>query len=152
MPGSSKSSNGTPAAPPSLQKSTSSSKNQTSIAGFFKRKDLEAPQIGTPMSNGVALRTSKHAKGNGPGSSAGPSIQSLTPVASSDGAEEADEVNDVKPVERNGKQPSNGLPSPVTPAITVMLTDGAADHVAPKGFYSPSRKVWLSFGCTAILY
>ena len=69
------------------------------------------------------------------------SSQSLTPAASSDAAEEPhDEVVQPEPSEVNGKGPSNSLPSPITPSSAVAV-ENQTDVGAPKGFYSPSRKV-----------
>jgi len=143
MAPSTKTPNGTPSAPPaSLKKSTSSSKNQTSIAGFFRKAQgtqastNDAPRLhsSTLPINGLAK------KGANRGSS-----QSLTPAPSSDAVapEDVKEEENIKPVKRNGNV-SNGLPSPITPASAVNAGDGVGDDVVPKGFYSPSRKVRVS--------
>ena len=144
MVGSSKSTNDTPSAPPLLKKSSSSSKNQTSIAGFFRRKDLEAATDGTPKINGSALPVHSSPKKNRPKKWPGASSQSLTPAPSSDAADEVKEEEEVRAVNPNAGPVSNGLPSPITPASTVGKGDVAADDTAPKGFYSPSRKVSFS--------
>jgi len=141
MVGSSKITNGTPAPPPSLKKSTSSSKNQTSIAGFFRKKDSGPATIGTPKINGSALPVHASPKKHGLKKLSSAPSQSLTPAPSSDAAEEVIEEEDKKLAKLNGNGINNGLPSPITPAGTVAVIDGAADDIAPKGFYSPSRKV-----------
>lgn len=130
------------AAPPSLKKSSSSSKNQTSIAGFFKRKGPETMTGGTPKINGSALPMHRSPKKNGVDKPTRFLNHSLTPAPSSDAAEEVkEEDNDAKPARLDGNPTPNGLPSPITPASAIGVGDGAVDDIAPKGFYSPSRKV-----------
>ena len=142
MVDSSKVSNGSPAAPPSLKKSSSSSKNQTSIAGFFRKKDPEAVSNGTPTINGSALPLHVSPKKKGvkklPKAS---NHHNLTPAPSSDAVEDIEEEQEVKSVRLNGAHAPNGLPSPVTPASIGARNDVVADDTAPKGFYSPPRKV-----------
>ena len=121
------------APPPSLKKSTSSqsAKNQSSIASFFQRKPT-GPELGLPV-NGVPKKT---AASSSPKASV--STSSLTPAPSSD----APEYEDDTPVGKiNGEQLANGLPSPVTPAAAKVKNEDSNGLVAPKGFYSPSRKV-----------
>lgn len=139
MAGPSKTATTTPAPPASLKKSTSSSKNQTSIAGFFRKKDPEASTNGTPKINGSALPVTTISKTNGSKIHRGASSQSLTPALSSDAAEEIQDEEDARSTRPIIKQASNGLPSPITPA---SVADQEADDAVPKGFYSPSRKVY----------
>ena len=128
---SSKSSNSARATPtPSLSKSNSSSKNQTSIAGFFKKKSQEPHTTGTPKINGASL----------PFNSPIRKTQSMTPAPSSDPVEEIDEEKDASPIISNRQNGSKTLPSPITPASALNEIDG---NEVPVGFYSPSRKVRL---------
>lgn len=156
MPSSSQSANETPPAPPSLKKSSSSSKNQTSIAGFFRKKDPAAAVNGAPKINGSSLPVHSSPKKNGLKKSIGAPSQTLTPAPSSDAAEEVKDDHDKRMSNLNGGLVSNGLPSPITPAGTIGVCDGAVDDAAPKGFYSPSRKVRLlrnfSVNCMLIFY
>ena len=141
MAGSSKTPNGTPAPPPSLKKSTSSSKNQTSIAGFFKKASRQPSTNGTARPNSAVLPVNGLAKMNGAKNALRGSSQSLTPAPSSDAAEGLDdEVVQPEPVGVNGKGPSNSLPSPITPTSAAAV-ERQVDTEAPRGFYSPSRKV-----------
>ena len=142
MPGSTtRTLNGSNSTPPSLKKSSSSSKNQTSIAGFFRKKDQEAASNATPRINGSALPVHSSPKKNGCKKPSVTSSQSLTPAPSSDAVEEMEVEVDVKSMKNNGNHKSIGLPSPITPASAVAISDGAGDAMDPKGFYSPSRKV-----------
>ncbi len=141
MAGSSKTPNGTPAPPPSLKKSTSSSKNQTSIAGFFKKASMQTSTNGTARPNSAILPVNGLGRMNGAKNALRGSSQSLTPAPSSDGAEGLhDELVQPEPVGTNGKGPSNSLPSPITPTSAAAV-EKQVDAGAPKGFYSPSRKV-----------
>lgn len=133
--------NSSPAAPPSLQKSTSSSKNQTSIAGFFRKKDSVASTNGTPSITGRGLPVNNLSKSNGIKKTSFSSSQSLTPAPSSDAVDELGEEAEMRPVKKTGKHAFNGLPSPMTPASVVDATDPGQENIVPKGFYSPSRKV-----------
>jgi len=135
--------NSSPAAPPSLKKSTSSSKNQTSLAGFFKKKDPVASTNSMPRVNGTALPINSFSKRNGIKKSSTSSSQNLTPGPSSDAAEELGEEVESMPLKMKGKYASNGLPSPITPASVVAASDPGQENIVPKGFYSPSRKVCL---------
>lgn len=136
MASSSRISDGTPKAPPpSLKKSASSSKSQTSIAGFFA-KSTPATTKGISDSNALmlsknGLAAKKHYRS---------SSQSLTPVPSSDAAEPGKEEESA-PAPRNGHTGSSSLPSPVTPASVSEVSDQTHSTEVPKGFYSPSRKV-----------
>ena len=141
MPASSKTINGTPTAPPALKKSSSSSKNQTSIAGFFKKKDSEAVANGLPKINGSSLPVHSSPKRSGLKKSSRALQQNLTPAPSSDAAEDVTEEAGPSAPKLNGNHTPNGLPSPVTPASALAVGDGTVDDIAPKGFYSPSRKV-----------
>ncbi len=128
-----------PAAPPTLKKSTSSSqsmKNQSSIQSFFSKK---APGInsanGTPnigqasASNGIPHRYPKSAPNRG-------SSQSLTPAPSSDALEPPSSPIDAMTVK---KEPiGHGLPSPITPANGDVPSEEASEPVV---YSSPSRKV-----------
>ena len=143
MPGSTKIANESTSAPPSLKKSSSSSKNQTSIAGFFRKRDSETASSATPKINGSALPVHSSPKKNGFKKPSVTSSQSLTPAPSSDAVEEKDEETDVKPIKVDGNHKSNGLPSPITPASAVTIDKSTVDEIAPKGFYSPSRKVCI---------
>ena len=137
----SKTPNGAPAPPPSLKKSTSSSKNQTSIAGFFKKASMQPSTNRTARPNSAILPVNGLARMSGAKKSSRGSSQSLTPAPSSDAAEGLhDEVVEPEPVEVNGKGPSNSLPSPITPSSAASI-ENQVDVGAPKGFYSPSRKV-----------
>lgn len=141
MAGSAKTPNGVPPPPPLLKKSTSSSKNQTSIAGFFKKASTQHTPNGNARPNSAVLPVNGLAKMSGVKNAPRGSSQSLTPAPSSDAAEEPnDEV--LQPIrgEVNGKGPSNSLPSPITPSSAVAI-ENQTDVGAPKGFYSPSRKV-----------
>ena len=141
MAGSSQTPNGASAPPPSLKKSTSSSKNQTSIAGFFKKASIQPSANGTARPNSVLLPINGLARMRGAKKSPRGSSQSLTPAPSSDAAEGLDdEVVQPGPVEVNGKGHSNSLPSPITPSSAAAV-ENQVDVRAPKGFYSPSRKV-----------
>lgn len=131
--------NSSPAAPPALKKSTSSSKSQTSIAGFFRKKDSVASTDGTPNNTATTLP-----KSNGIRISSISSSQSLTPAPSSDAAEELGGEVQKKPVKKMGNHASNGLPSPITPASVLDASDPGQENMVPKGFYSPSRKVSTS--------
>ena len=151
MAGSSKTPNGAPPPPPSLKKSTSSSKNQTSIAGFFKKASMQPSTNGTARPNSAISPVNGLARMSGAKRSPRGSSQSLTPAPSSDAAEGLDD-KDVQPgtVEVNGKGPSNSLPSPITPSSAAAV-ENQVDIRAPKGFYSPSRKVrfrGLSTNCS----
>lgn len=128
-----------PAAPPTLKKSTSSSqsmKNQSSIQSFFSKK---APSInpahGTPnigqasASNGIPHRNPKSAPNRG-------SSQSLTPAPSSDALEPPSSPSDEIKIK---KEPTgHGLPSPVTPANGDVPSEEASETIV---YSSPSRKV-----------
>ena len=141
MAGSSQTPNGAPAPPPSLKKSTSSSKNQTSIAGFFKKASIQPSTNGTAKPNSAILPVNGLARMSGAKKSPRGSSQSLTPTPSSDAAEGLDdEVVQPESVGVNGKGPSNSLPSPITPSNAAAV-ENQVDVRAPKGFYSPSRKV-----------
>lgn len=129
-------SNSSPAAPPTLKKSTSSSKSQTSIAGFFRKKDSVASADGTPINTATTLP-----KSNGIRISSISSSQSLTPAPSSDAAEDLGGEVQTKPVKKKGNHASNGLPSPIMPASVFDASDPGQENIVPKGFYSPSRKV-----------
>ena len=133
-------------APPSLKKSASgsqSSKNQTSIAGFFQRK-ASAPAVnGTPPTNGSVLPVRNSPSHKTKRSTEG-SNQSLTPAPSSDAVEQ-EERDAPRPVVAKGHTKGNGLPSPITPAGIVNGDSPVQGHTIPTGFYSPSRKVWESF-------
>ena len=143
MAGSSKTPNGAPAPPPSLKKSTSSSKNQTSIAGFFKKASMQSSTNGTVRPNSAILPVNGLARMNGTKKSPRGSSQSLTPAPSSDAAEGLhDEIVQPEPVEVNGKGHSNSLPSPITPSSAAAV-ETQVDVGAPNVFYSPSRKVWF---------
>lgn len=133
--------NSSPAAPPSLQKSSSSSKNQTSIAGFFRKKDSVSSTNGTPSITGTRLPVNSLSKSNGIKKASVSSSQSLTPAPSSDTVEEHREEAEMRPVKKRGKYGSNGLPSPMTPVSVVDASDLGQENIVPKGFYSPSRKV-----------
>ena len=133
MTPSSKSSNSArPTPTPSLTKSNSSSKNQTSIAGFFKKKSQEPNVTGTPKINGASLPINSPVR----------KTQSMTPAPSSDPVEEIDEEKDASPINPNRQNGSKTLPSPVTPASALNEIDG---NGVPHGFYSPSRKVRRPF-------
>lgn len=143
MATSSKSSNsarGTPT--PSLTKSNSSSKNQTSIAGFFKKRSEEPNANGTLKINGISLPINTFARKTAATVSSGGSTQSMTPAPSSDPVEEIKEEEDTCPISSKGQSGSNTLPSPITPASALNEIDG---NGIPAGFYSPSRKVCLPF-------
>ena len=85
-----------------------------------------------PKSSGLILPVNGPKKKNGIKSSPRGSDQSLTPAPSSDAVEDlVEEVQETKTVKMNGHGSPNGLPSPTS----------AVDDGAPKGFYSPSRKV-----------
>ena len=132
MAGSRKSAN---AAPPSLQKTSSSSqlgKNQSSIAKFFQKKSAAEPAL--PI-NGFSKGTAVKASPDAP-----KSTSSLTPAPSSDAPEYEDETPAVKKAD---SPMVNGLPSPVTPAGTLVKNEQWNGQDATKGFYSPSRKVGL---------
>ena len=129
-------------APPSLKKSTSgshSSKNQTSIAGFFQKKPATSSSNGNSKPNCSALpvrsspskKTKRFIQG---------SDQSLTPAPSSD-AVEKEEDQKTRPAIANGSFKGNGLPSPLTPAGVTNGDSPANSLAVPIGFYSPSRKV-----------
>lgn len=143
MAPSSKSSNSTRGTPtPSLTKSNSSSKNQTSIAGFFKKKPEEHNVSGTQRTNGTSLPINSFARKSATTVSSRGSAQSMTPAPSSDpvaeiGEEEVTGSNN--PTVQSG---CNTLPSPLTPASALNEING---NGAPAGFYSPSRKVCLAF-------
>lgn len=136
--------NSSPAAPPSLKKSTSSSKNQTSIAGFFKKKDPALSTNDTPRINGAALPIKSLSKTNGLKNSSGSSNQSLTPAPSSDGVDELRDEEVARPAYSKGNIGPNGLPSPITPANFIDASDPGQENLVPRGFYSPSRKVGFS--------
>lgn len=140
MAGSSKTPNDTPTPPSTLKKSTSGSKNQISIAGFFK-KATPQPQSSTngmTKPGGPVLPVNGLKKKNGIKSSPRGSDQSLTPAPSSDAVEELiEEAQETKPVKVNGHGSPSGLPSP---ASAVDACEQVDDQVR-KGFYSPSRKV-----------
>ncbi len=138
MAPSAKTPNGTPAPPASLKKSTSSSKNQTSLAGFFKKSSVPATN-GAPKLHSTTLPINGLARKNAANRG---SSQSMTPAPSSDAVvpEDVKEEKDNEPVKFNGNA-SNGLPSPITPAGAVNGGDFLEDDAVPKGFYSPSRKV-----------
>ena len=152
MAGPTKTSN-SPPAPPSLKKSTSglqSSKNQTSIAGFFQKKTATPSISSTSKINGsvfpVRSSPSKKYKRYPAGSD-----QSLTPAPSSDAVEKEEEEDELKPVVANGTSKPNGLPSPITPATVIngqLLSNGRA---VPAGFYSPSRKARSTFDYSVAL-
>ena len=143
MAGPSQTPNGTPAPPASLKKSTSSSKNQTSIAGFFKKSASQDCTKGIPRPNGVVRPVNGLAKLNGVTGSTRGSSQSLTPAPSSDAAEELyNDHTHIKSVKLNRNDASNSLPSPITPASAASLNEQVDDTV-PGGFCSPSRKVCL---------
>ncbi|CAF9942881.1 MAG: DNA mismatch repair protein msh6 [Alectoria fallacina] len=131
----SNSARGTPT--PSLTKSNSSSKNQTSIAGFFKKKSEEPNANGTPKINGTSLPINSFARKTAITLSSGGSTQSMTPAPSSDPTEEIKEEEDTSLINPNGQSGANALPSPITPASALNEIDG---NGAPPGFYSPSRK------------
>ncbi|KAF6226948.1 hypothetical protein HO133_008389 [Letharia lupina] len=138
MAPSSKSSNsarGTPT--PSLTKSNSSSKNQTSIAGFFKKHCEEPNANGTPKINGTSLPINSFARKTAVTVSSGGSTQSMTPAPSSDPVEDIKEEEDASAINPNRQSASNTLPSPITPASALNEIDG---NGVPAGFYSPSRK------------
>ncbi|KAL2038341.1 hypothetical protein N7G274_008990 [Stereocaulon virgatum] len=133
MAGSFKTPNGTPAPPSTLTKSTSNSKNQTLIAGFFKKStpSTHTTTDGMAKSGGSILPVNGPKMKNRIKSSPRGSDQSLTPAPSSDAVENlVEEVQETKNVNMNGHGSPNGLPSPAS----------AVDDGAPKGFYSPSRK------------
>ncbi len=130
-----------PAAPPALKKSTSSSKNQTSIAGFFRKKDPVASANEEPSITASGLPVNGLSKSNGIKKSSVSSSQSLTPAPSSDAVEEVGGEVETKPTKKKGNYASNGLRSPITPASVVDASDPGQENIVPKGFYSPSRKV-----------
>ncbi|KAL6716616.1 DNA mismatch repair protein msh6 [Lecanora helva] len=140
MPGSSKSANGTPGPAPTLKQSSSSSKNQTSIAGFFRKKDSGPLPNGTPKINGSSLPVHSSPKKNRPKASPGGIHQSMTPAPSSDALEDSREETQINGSKVNGEGASNGLPSPVTPANASGVGDGAVGNAVTSSFYSPSRK------------
>ena len=143
MAGSAKTPNGAPPPPPSLKKSTSSSKNQTSIAGFFKKASMQNTTNENAKPKSAVLPVQCLAKWSSVKHTPRGSSQSLTPAPSSDAAEEPhDAVEQPEPGGANGKGPSNSLPSPITPSSAVVV-ENQTDIDAPKGFYSPSRKVRL---------
>ena len=127
-------------APPQLKKSASSSK-QTSIAGFFRKKDSVPATSGISRANGSSLPIHISPRRDGPKKPAKGSNQSLTPAPSSDAIDEEKENEEPRLAKPNGIGPSHGLPSPITPANTGGVGDRAVDDIAPKSFYSPSRKV-----------
>ena len=139
MASAAKTANGTPAPPASLKKSSSSSK-QTSIAGFFKRKESQTNSSEAPRLKSTSLPINGLSKR---GATRG-SSQSLTPAPSSDAVEPDDIKNEEAspPIKLNGKGP-NALPSPITPASVIVEAQSNKEGAAPKGFYSPSRKVWF---------
>ena len=133
----------TPKAPPSLKKSISSSKNQTSIAGFFQKKGLDTSTIPTPTLNRSKLPLRQSPRKKSTKSYSSTSISSLTPAPSSDAAEDVEPETETPPIASDTNGAVNGLPSPATPASIIASGDGAADDKPPKGFYSPSRKVHM---------
>ena len=144
MAGSSKPRNATPAnSVPSLKKSNSSSRNQTSIAGFFKKKTAEDSPSRTPKINGSTTPINSLPKKSDANNSSKGSNQSLTPAPSSDAI---DEINyeDSELVKSNGSDGPNGLPSPITPAGGVESAHRADENGVSASFYSPSRKVSLA--------
>lgn len=128
------------ATPPQLKKSSSSSK-QTSIAGFFRKKDAVPTTSGISKSNGSSLPIHVSPRKDTTKKSAKSINQSLTPAPSSDAIDEEKENEEPRLAKLNGSGPSNSLPSPITPANIGRVGDRTVDDVAPKGFYSPSRKV-----------
>ena len=143
MAPSSKSSNsarGTPA--PSLTKSNSSSRNQTSIAGFFKKKSEDSNVVGTPKIDGTSLPISSFARKTAITISSRGSTQSMTPAPSSDPVEETVKEEDKSPINPGDHKGFNTLPSPITPASALNEING---NGVPAGFHSPSRKVCLPF-------
>ena len=123
-----------PSQTPSLNKSTSSSK-QTSIAGFFQKKSsVTSPgEIQSPRAPALPVRTSPRKTA---GRSTHGSDQSLTPAPSSDAPELSVDESPV-PAATNGFARPNGLPSPITPANHLNIPSSKD----PSGYYSPSRKV-----------
>ncbi|KAL8773667.1 MAG: hypothetical protein Q9209_001433 [Squamulea sp. 1 TL-2023] len=119
---------------PTLRKSSStqSSKNQKSIVGFFQKKPSNTPK--SELSSLPPINGSKPYP-QGKTASRGPS-SSLTPAPSSDGPEEP-QSHQKMPIQLNGTTSANGLPSPVTPANTV-LNNGEVN--GSMHFNSPSRK------------
>ena len=127
------------AAPPSLKKSNSSSqsgKNQSSIANFFQKKGATEPAL--PINGFAKASSAKHSPIEPT------STSSLTPAPSSDAPEYGDETPSLK---KDKLSEINGLPSPVTPGGTLTKKEHVHGHEAPKGFYSPSRKVDYASFC-----
>ena len=143
MAPSSKSSNSTRGTPtPSLTKSNSSSKNQTSIAGFFKKKSEEPNANGLPKINGTSLPINSSTRKTAIVASSNGSTQSMTPAPSSDPIEGMNEKQGTSPANPIRPSGSKTLPSPVTPGSALNEIDA---NGVPAGFYSPSRKVRVPF-------
>ncbi|MCJ1471944.1 DNA mismatch repair protein msh6 [Lambiella insularis] len=116
----------TPQTPSLKQSTSSSSKNQKSILGFFQKRPVEALQ---PNINGASkVNAASNKKKLVQRSSIGV-CQSLTPAPSSDAPEEEQDVI------VTGKP--NGLPSPITPASEENNIGQAAANETSN---SPSRK------------
>ena len=148
MAPSSKSSNSTRATPtPSLIKSNSSSKNQTSIAGFFKKKSEEPNINGLPKINGTSLPINSSPRKTAIVASSSGSTQSMTPAPSSDPIDALNEKEGTSPVNPIKPSDSKTLPSPVTPGSALNEIDV---NGVPSGFYSPSRKVRVPLSATFI--
>lgn len=146
MAPSSKSSNSTLGTPtPSLIKSNSSSKNQTSIAGFFKKKSEEPNANGLPKINGTSLPINGSARKTAILASSSGSTQSMTPAPSSDPIEAINDKEGTSPANPIRLSGSKTLLSPVTPGSALNEIDA---NGVPAGFYSPSRKVRVPFSAT----
>ncbi|KAI9789807.1 MAG: DNA mismatch repair protein msh6 [Piccolia ochrophora] len=135
--------------PPSLKKSSSSSqstRNQSSILGFFQKASAELPSRTT--SGAVQEKVSpKPVKGvsetaSEPFQPAGKhSSSSITPAPSSDAAKASSPTAEPS-MDTLSKDQSNGLPSPVTPATDGNGTKAVniLDSADMTAFSSPVRK------------
>ncbi len=131
--------------PPSLKKSTSgsqSSKDQKSILGFFQKKSAEVPRLATTAQskvNGSVLPLNGPRKTALPKGAVRGSSQSLTPAPSSDALEDPDEKENRRE-NLIAADDVTGLPSPTTPAISVVGAGASEGDDVPSSFNSPSRK------------
>ncbi|KAL8684310.1 MAG: hypothetical protein Q9218_008343 [Villophora microphyllina] len=129
--------------PPALKKSSSSTstKNQQSIMGFFQKKTVKDPEStlnGLPVVNGSRASVKAHSPTLSTKTAMRGPSSSLTPAPSSDGPEEPPSTR--KPSIRSKNiGSSNGLPSPITPAsASIERADTAVKGALH--FNSPSRK------------
>lgn len=129
--------------PPSLRKSTSgsqSSKDQKSILGFFQKKSVEAPRLGSAAQS----QTNGPRKATLPKGTARGSSQSLTPAPSSDALEAPDDQENRQYTLASADNVI-GLPSPITPAVSAVGAAAFEGDDIPSSFNSPSRKVSTLF-------